>query len=107
MAIDEVQCDICNGSGSVPDNRVILHNVCPKCKGNRTLDWVTHAMGRSVDGIPSHSIKFSIVQHNIERLKNEICIQASMLGMRANIEIQIKDERIKYNFNPYYISNGG
>ncbi|MFW9871519.1 MAG: hypothetical protein ACFFG0_00245 [Candidatus Thorarchaeota archaeon] len=39
---DEIICNKCDGSGNDPDNYWM---VCPKCQGERKLDWVSAATG--------------------------------------------------------------
>ncbi len=45
-------CDICKGVGLSWDGEI-----CPRCKGRKTLDWLEKILGRNVDNEKIHPIK--------------------------------------------------
>jgi len=41
-----MKCDKCNGKGLIPSKEVYLFKeLCPKCKGNKELDWLEIIFG--------------------------------------------------------------
>ena len=93
--MDSYNCRTCHGNRTI--GQVIhLHEVCPRCNGDGSVDWVTHAMGGRTDTRPSISFMHNLMQKNIHILMDEIKRQGSRVGVRIDVDIRMERESDLY-----------
>ena len=90
--MDEFDCDICKGTGGIPHETVVLHHLCPKCKGKMKLDWIEKATSECyVSPEDQMNKRYQLAHYNIhllERLLRDECF-------RLNIKVNIAYDKIE------------
>lgn len=85
--MDEFDCDLCKGTGGVSAERVVLHRICPKCKGKMKLDWIERATSECC-GPPVEdqmNKQFQIAHYNIHLLESLLREECYKVNIRVNI----------------------
>lgn len=117
----EMLCDKCNGTGFVNSkDGPLQEEVCPKCRGQRKIDWVENVVGvtkppsvldqanvvRTITYIESCVAK-EVSKHSIDKQKLKCNISAMLEGLRYGrgiydykVEIGKKEDIIHIFFQP-------
>ena len=93
--MESYDCRTCHGNRAIRQV-VHLHEVCPMCQGDGSVDWVTHAMGGRSTTHPSMSFLHNLMQRNIHILMDEIKRQGMRVGINVDIDIRFENERDRY-----------
>ena len=75
MREDRVVCNKCDGVGEViPRDSHFGTDVCPKCKGKGSLDWIENIMGLKGTyikaGVYTQEVDYSIMIKEVKNVKS-------------------------------------
>ena len=80
-----------------------LLEVCPRCKGAGSYDWVEYTMGRIKKD--SESTRYYVAQRNIHTLMQMIKEEGMKIGQQINIELRTKPIRYDVPFYQRYMED--
>ena len=93
-------CPECDGQKVIPMRlKMPLLEVCPRCKGGGTFDWVEYTMGRIKK--ERMQTEYYVIQRNIQTLMQMIKEEGMKAGQ--HISVEIRTEPMSYSVSPYYI----
>lgn len=88
-------CDCCQG-----ENRIIrtieLYEVCPKCNGDGSKDWIENSMGRKGKEY-NKNLQYQISQQNIVELEGAIREEGLKMGHSVSVEVKFI-ERLREDY---------
>ncbi len=94
----EVICSRCEGRGNIKNegNSYLHYTSCPKCHGEKKLDWISNAMGELPTPKYSHGNILIGYQagHNITTGSNNVCI-----GYKAGYHLTTETDQVHIGDN--------
>lgn len=75
ISLDETSqqvCPQCHGKKIVGGELINIMNLCPKCGGYGSLDWVEFATGNTTRARANYDLQFQLAVKNSERLAQKI-----------------------------------
>jgi hypothetical protein len=96
-------CEICNGRGIVPSEKIILRKICLRCNGKGSRYWVDKIMDKKER--PEYSKAQQVAMDNIQFLIGQIRMEAEHVGVYADVKVAFEVKDYRYSPSPMFHSH--